>query len=232
MAIFNSYFKLPEGTVVSHTARYMEHWIPPHPAMAWPYVGTHHWSMFFMWNVTTQFWRFIEKPGSICNGMPCLQTHWNWVCIFLVNSKQPHNYGKWPCIFHGKTRYFDWAIFNRYVTNYQGVFGFQSSFLFPFLHPQAQSPVQPGSEQFPRPTFWGGPSVLNRWQKSLRTQNHKLLWYFFGNQRVQSSMVQNQVLLRLGTGTENRYGGVAKAVLKTRDPLVFMKKYVVPSGND
>ena len=46
------------------------------------------------------------------------------VCFPIKNGDYPllnqHNYGTSPCL-HGKTHYFDWAMFNSYVANYQRV---------------------------------------------------------------------------------------------------------------
>ena len=37
-----------------------------------------------------------------------------------------HSYGKIHHAIHGKIYYFDWAIFNSYVTNYRGVYPIKS----------------------------------------------------------------------------------------------------------
>ena len=52
-----------------------------------------------------------------CQGKP-----WRFFDFFEIPSgKHTKNYGKSPCIFHGKSYYFDWAMFNSYVNVYQRI---------------------------------------------------------------------------------------------------------------
>jgi len=52
---------------------------------------------------------------------------------YVPSGKRLHNELERSTIFNGKTHYFDWAIFNSYVTNYQRVIGKNVFVLYLYL---------------------------------------------------------------------------------------------------